>query len=144
MPTATTFQVSRFPTSTTKQRDHLKMGQSEESIDDIYALMDRQGKMIPAIPAPSFIGTLLVGVPLWATVLLPLSLVSQVGLALVKPLLPKPEFDIDTRATVDASEIVPRQDRKYDVVVLGATGFTGKLVVEYLCRTYGGKTHASM
>jgi short subunit dehydrogenase-like uncharacterized protein len=28
-------------------------------------------------------------------------------------------------------------DRKYDIVVLGATGFTGRLVVEYLARTYG-------
>jgi len=28
-------------------------------------------------------------------------------------------------------------DRKYDVVVWGATGFTGRLVAEYLNRTYG-------
>ena len=29
------------------------------------------------------------------------------------------------------------QDRRYDLVVLGATGFTGRLVAEYLYKTYG-------
>ena len=28
-------------------------------------------------------------------------------------------------------------EREYDVIVWGATGFTGKLVVEYLVETYG-------
>ena len=30
-----------------------------------------------------------------------------------------------------------KQDRKYDVIVYGATGFTGKLVADYLARQYG-------
>lgn len=117
---------------------------SKDSIDDIYALMDQQGKVVPAVPMPAFLGMCLVGVPLWLTVLLPLSVVTQVGKALVKPLLPKPKFIIDTRAVVNASDIIPRKDRKYDVVVLGATGFTGKLVAEHLCRTYGGKIQSFM
>ena len=29
--------------------------------------------------------------------------------------------------------------RPYDVVVFGATGFTGSLVVEYLAQAYAGK-----
>ncbi|NRB65253.1 MAG: saccharopine dehydrogenase NADP-binding domain-containing protein, partial [Saprospiraceae bacterium] len=29
------------------------------------------------------------------------------------------------------------ENRKYDVVILGATGFTGRLVAEYLLKTYG-------
>lgn len=29
------------------------------------------------------------------------------------------------------------QQREFDVVLFGATGFTGKLVAEYLCKTYG-------
>jgi len=29
------------------------------------------------------------------------------------------------------------KDRKYDIVVFGATGFTGKLAAEHLARTYG-------
>jgi hypothetical protein len=112
---------------------------SEESIDDIYALMDSQGKVVPPVPTPAFLGLALVGVPFWLTVLLPLSVVTQVGKALVKPFVTKPEFIIDTGTVVNDSDIVPREDRKYDVVVLGATGFTGKLVAEHICRTYGGK-----
>ena len=30
-----------------------------------------------------------------------------------------------------------REDREYDVVVFGATGFTGKLLCKYLARQYG-------
>ena len=29
------------------------------------------------------------------------------------------------------------KNRQYDLIVMGATGFTGKLVVEYLLKTYG-------
>ena len=28
-------------------------------------------------------------------------------------------------------------EKKYDIVVYGATGFTGKLLAEYITRTYG-------
>ena len=28
------------------------------------------------------------------------------------------------------------KNRQYDLIVMGATGFTGKLVVEYLLKTY--------
>jgi len=115
------------------------MNKTTETIDDIYALMDREGKVVPAVPTPAFLGLCVIGVPLWFTVLLPLSVVSQAAKAIIKPLLTKREFCIDTGTIVDASEIIPRKDRKYDVVVLGATGFTGKLVSEHLCRTYGGK-----
>src|SRR5579863_7468697 len=31
----------------------------------------------------------------------------------------------------------PRSSRRFDVVLWGATGFTGELVAEYLARTYG-------
>lgn len=112
---------------------------SKESIDDIYALMDSQGKVVPPVPTPAFLGLALVGVPFWLTVLVPLSVATQVGKALVKPFMSKPELSIDTGTVVNDSDILPRKDRKYDVVVLGATGFTGKLVVEHVCRTYGGK-----
>lgn len=117
---------------------------TKDSIDDIYALMDQQGKVVPPVPMPAFLGLCLVGVPLWLTVLLPLSVVTQVGKALLKPLLTKPKFNIDTGTVVNPSDITPRKDRTYDVVVLGATGFTGKLVVEHLCRTYGGKIRVFM
>ena len=35
--------------------------------------------------------------------------------------------------------IIPRESRKYDIVLLGATGFTGKLGAAYLAKQYGGE-----
>lgn len=140
-PSTSTSLLFRRPNHNTRQQDHiLKMSKTTtQSIDDIYALTDREGKVVPAIPTPAFLGMCLVGVPVWLTVLLPLSVVTQLGKAIIKPFQSKPNFCIDTGTQVDASDISPRKNRKYDAVVLGATGFTGKLVVEHLCRTYGGK-----
>ena len=33
-----------------------------------------------------------------------------------------------------------RADREFDIVVYGATGFTGRLVAEHFVREYGGET----
>ena len=32
--------------------------------------------------------------------------------------------------------MIPIADRPFDIVVWGATGFTGRLVIEYLCINY--------
>jgi len=32
-------------------------------------------------------------------------------------------------------------DRKYDLILFGATGFTGKLAAVYLCQQYGGRDY---
>jgi short subunit dehydrogenase-like uncharacterized protein len=37
-----------------------------------------------------------------------------------------------------------RADREYDVVVFGATGFTGELTAEYLARKAGGETRGAL
>jgi hypothetical protein len=97
---------------------------TKDSIEDIYALMDAHGKVNPTSSTSEFLAALLLGVPVWLT--------------LAKPLLSTPEFSFDTGTQVASSEIVPHENRKYDVVVLGATGFTGKLVAEYIAKTYGG------
>jgi short subunit dehydrogenase-like uncharacterized protein len=83
-------------------------------------------------------------VPLWATIVLPMSLVYQVGKALVKTVLPKgeggeeePMSTLDSGYQVSDADIIPRPQRKYDVVILGATGFTGKLAARHLAKTYG-------
>jgi hypothetical protein len=112
---------------------------TKDSIDDIYALMDMQGKVTSTSSTFEFLGALFIGVPVWLTVVLPLSVIHQVGLALTKPFRSTPEFSFDTGTQVDPSEFISREKRKYDVVVLGATGFTGKLAVEYIAETYGGK-----
>jgi len=33
--------------------------------------------------------------------------------------------------------INPKESRKYDLVIVGATGFTGKLLCQYYAKTYG-------
>lgn len=35
-----------------------------------------------------------------------------------------------------AKDMKPHTERKYDVIIYGATGFTGKLVAEYLAENY--------
>lgn len=80
-------------------------------------------------------------VPLWLTVLLPLTLIYQVGNAvknaIVGPNDDTSAFVLDSGYQVDAKDIIPQKDRKYDVVMLGATGFTGRLAVRHLAKTYG-------
>ena len=33
--------------------------------------------------------------------------------------------------------VMLKQKNKYDIIIFGATGFTGKLVVEYFLKNYG-------
>lgn len=42
---------------------------------------------------------------------------------------------------VNNNIIIPRDERKYDVVLFGATGFVGKLAVSYLAKEYSGLIH---
>jgi hypothetical protein len=80
-------------------------------------------------------------IPIWATTILPLSVIYQTGAAALRPLAnvvsPNNEAPpkLDSGYVVDS--ITPRSERKYDVVVLGATGFTGYLAVRHLAKTYG-------
>jgi hypothetical protein len=51
---------------------------------------------------------------------------------------PKPKpLSLDSGHVVGPSTIVPRSERQYDIVVLGATGFTGYLAARHLAKTYG-------
>ena len=88
-------------------------------------------------------------VPLWATVLLPFTLVSSsinfLYYNLGKLFTPNLAAKEDATNTEDVSEtqdvinIIPREERKYDIVLFGATGFVGKLAVSYLAQQYGFK-----
>lgn len=39
------------------------------------------------------------------------------------------------------SDFIPLELRKYDLILFGATGFTGKLAAVYLCQQYGGRDY---
>jgi short subunit dehydrogenase-like uncharacterized protein len=99
--------------------------------------IEKDGKFIPAVSTGTFLAALTM-VPLWATVVLPLTTIFQIGKAIVKPLFPKPkEPKFDSGYVVDAKDITPRPERKYDVVVVGVTGFAGRLGARHLAKTYG-------
>lgn len=107
--------------------------------------IDRMGRKLPTVSTGSAIATAAF-VPVWAVTILPFTVLYQVGKAALKPLVSmttttKKNQDhlppLDTGYKVDPAQIIPRADRKYDVVVLGATGFTGGLAVRYLAEQYG-------
>jgi short subunit dehydrogenase-like uncharacterized protein len=93
------------------------------------------------VPTPStltFLATLL-ATPICAVTVLPLTILYQVGRAALGPLLKKDASSklLDSGYVVDPARILPQDARKYDIVVLGATGFTGRLAVRHLAKTYG-------
>lgn len=107
--------------------------------------MKRDGKHLPmdnvVVAFFYFLGCVLVVIPLWLVVLLPLTLLHQGGVWLLGKLSgKKPKSNaVPAKASEvrDRSRVVPEKDRAFDLVVFGATGFTGKMAARYLAKTYG-------
>ena len=108
------------------------------TVDEIYDLVDGKGKHARPVPAATVAAMVLVGVPTFFVVL-PISLLFQLGKAIVESKVDKTKdlAPIDSGIHVSSDDIIPLQDRKYDLILLGATGFTGSLGVRYLAKTYG-------
>ena len=97
----------------------------------------KEAKYTDEIPLFVFVLTLCV-LPIWAFTILPFTILYQVGKETVTSILSSPKTTIvDSGYVVDASTLVPREKRKYDLVVLGVTGLTGSLAARYLAQTYG-------
>jgi short subunit dehydrogenase-like uncharacterized protein len=104
---------------------------------NLHLPVERDGKSTPSASTLAFLMAVAL-IPVWTLVVLPLTIVYNVGKAVIDPLLPKPEPPrIDSGYKVTESDIIPRPQRKYDVIVLGATGFTGRLAARHLAKTYG-------
>eukprot|EP00051_Salpingoeca_urceolata_P017594 m.241426 g.241426 ORF g.241426 m.241426 type:complete len:498 (+) comp18999_c0_seq3:1810-3303(+) len=111
--------------------------------------MLRDGKRLPmakmAAALPSFVGWLVIGLPLVIGVLLPLTLLSQLVLAVLRAVGVKQNKAAQSvvgalegdEAKYDATSVVQRDARTYDLVLFGATGFTGQLAAKYLASKYG-------
>ena len=102
----------------------------------------------------SFVATATM-LPILSVTVLPLSVAYQTGKAIWNSLFKnnrkrivkaqdqeqqqqQQEIDkMDSGYVVDPVQIVPREQRTYDLVVLGVTGFTGRLAARYLAQTYG-------
>lgn len=123
----------------------------DAAVRAVYDRIVSDGKVSQAPVSPVvFALTVFVGVPLYLTVLLPLTVFYQIASSVLK----KKNGEGDSvaaeagagggaEAEADAgesfpspSELKPRPERKYDVVLLGATGFAGRLAAEHLARTY--------
>jgi len=84
---------------------------------------------------PTFLGFVFVGIPLWVTVLLPSAVVSGIlGIPFKKRKAIAPPEPPATSTVA----IKPLESRKFDLVLFGATGFTGGLAAKYLAKNYTG------
>jgi len=92
---------------------------------------------------PLFLLFLFVVTPLWLFLLLPVTLIFQLfnKVANLFVAAPKPQSrgQISTDTTLLAEQRKPNisNQRQYDLVVFGATGFTGKMCAVYIARKYG-------
>lgn len=113
---------------------------------NLHSVVDQDGKKVDAVPIVGVLGSVFVVMPIWVSVVMPLSITYQLGKAIVSTVIGKgsndalaSESNIDSGYQVTKDDIIPRKDRKYDLIVLGATGFTGKLAARHLAKTYGVK-----
>jgi len=109
-------------------------------LEDIYEKIREDGKRNSVVPTSTFLFVLGLGVPIWATIILPISFIWQTGKAILpgpkkQQLLPSEDDSVPLDFMPE--NVKSFSARKYDLVLLGATGFTGKLAALYLTQTYG-------
>ncbi len=105
--------------------------------------MVRDGKRLPLdsfAVFPLFLLCVFVLFPFWLLFLLPLTLIYQgfsklVSLFSSRPRPPKSSGDHNG----ESKEGGPGGVREFDIIVFGATGFTGKMAAKYIARNYGDK-----
>jgi len=132
---------------------------SSSSMEMDPMVRDRKELELSSLTAsvPLFLLHVFVVLPVWATFLVPCAAIYQAGLYCVNCVAPGGKKASTTRpgtaptSSDTESPGVPPADygsasapaparplpRKYDVVLYGATGFTGKLAADYLARQYG-------
>lgn len=129
-----------------------KSSDNDKQITKFHEIVERDDKKVPVASNSDIAIKLLVAVPIWMATILPLTLTYQIGKSIMglfsfgsskEEQEKEVSSKIETTATalggftVDPTDVIPRPDRKYDLVVLGATGFTGGLAVRHLAKTYG-------
>ena len=81
-------------------------------------------------------------IPIWFSLLLPISICSMLFEWLMRMIFPKhkkADVPIEPSVSYSKSSANKPKDIKYDLVIFGATGFTGKLAADYVAKTYGSK-----
>lgn len=103
--------------------------------------IDTENRLRRLMPMKGFLATMAF-VPIWACTILPLTVTFQLGKTILNTitggaLKAAPWSYKDSGYQVKDTDIKKMSDRTYDIVVLGATGFTGGLAVRHLAKTYG-------
>jgi hypothetical protein len=121
------------------------------SLEDIYKRIKEDGKNIPKASTSTFLLTLGLGIPVWISFLLPMTMIYQLGKSVLNPNTKKKDTTCIDDYSADPNkacrdyqiprDFIPLEMRKYDLILFGATGFTGKLAAVYLCQQYGGRDY---
>lgn len=86
-----------------------------------------------------FLFFILVVCPLWLVVILPLTIIFFIGDFLVRSLSgSKRKSEAKSQENFGINPI-PSRERAFDIVIFGATGFTGKMAAVYMAKQYGNK-----
>lgn len=96
---------------------------------------------------PPFLISVLVALPIWIAILLPLTLIYQGVLFLLTTIstalgLKKKSRKgaVDTASVTASANVTTRSgEREHDLIVFGATGFTGQMAAVYIAKRYGSK-----
>lgn len=135
------FQKRRFATKVSAMNSLSEAAPSSSTMIDMRQQMMKDGKALNSVSTTEFLVTIGVLLPIWATVMVPLTISYRIFKSIRDLIFPPKEFcpqsPFDSGYVVEAKDIVPRPDRKFDIVVLGATGFAGKLAIRHLAKTYG-------
>jgi short subunit dehydrogenase-like uncharacterized protein len=110
---------------------------------------NEDGKALPlastAEVLPQFIVAAAVATPLFLTVLLPCTIATQVGKFVINKITGKKKIaammteDISKEQLSAITSNSANSPRNFDIVLFGATGFTGRLAALYIAKTYGSK-----
>ena len=115
-----------------------------EDISSVYHHMDNVDKKKPSVlGTTAFAASAVLGVPFWCTVLLPFTVFSTAAnlfwVLLRGPTNKAASIHESHDENDQEKDITPTNSRKYDLVLLGVTGFTGKLAATYLAKQYCGE-----
>jgi short subunit dehydrogenase-like uncharacterized protein len=106
----------------------------------VLDLKKRDGKELPLSgwkAAKPFVLSVLLKLPIYLLVLLPVAIVSKI-LSLPFPSKAKAAlFPFETLPDLSGVKRKPFSTRTYDIVLFGATGFTGRLAARYVAQRYG-------
>jgi len=118
---------------------------NSSDIEAVHQQFEKDGKRPITQSNTAFLSTAFVGIPLFLS-LLPITIAYQVG----KSILPLSSYDPKSDPLIagsdesvgevfpDENAIKSKEARKYDVVLLGGTGFTGRLIAIHIAKTYKG------